>query len=112
MLISGDVAVAELGTPVGHEAGFPRPVVIVTAQFVLDQGPAVVQAVPLTRTLRGFLSEVELRPDDRNGLVASSAAQCQHVRGVSVDRLNSPIGNVGPVALGQIRSVLADLLDL
>jgi mRNA-degrading endonuclease toxin of MazEF toxin-antitoxin module len=35
MLTSGDVAEADLGEPVGREADFLRPVVVVTAQLVL-----------------------------------------------------------------------------
>ena len=31
MLTSGEVLVADFGEPVGREAGFPRPVVVVTA---------------------------------------------------------------------------------
>jgi len=112
MLASGDVTVADLGEPTGREAGFPRPVVVITAQTVLNQGPSVVAVVPLTTTLRGFGSEVEIAPDDANGLDATSAAQCQHVRAVSTERLLEPRGNVGSATLAQIREVLADLIDL
>ena len=108
----GDVALADLGTPRGREAGHTRPVVLVTAQPVLDQGPSVVHVVPLTMMVRGHGSEVVLDPDRDNGLDATSAAQCQHLRALAVERLAAPIGNVGPVALARIREVLADLLDL
>jgi mRNA interferase MazF len=112
MLTSGEVVIADLGEPVGREAGFPRPVVVVTAQVVLAQGPNVVHVVPVTTTRRGFRSEVELEPDDANGLLGESAAQCQHLRAVSTDRLGDTLGHVGPTALLQIRETLADLLDL
>ena len=112
MLTSGDVVLADLGEPVGREAGFPRPVIVVTAQVVLAQGPSVVQVVPLTTTRRGFRSEVDIEPDPTNGLEEPSAAQCQHLRAVSVARLGEPIGHVGPTALLQLRETIADLLDL
>jgi mRNA interferase MazF len=112
MLTSGELVVADLGEPVGREAGFPRPVVVVTAQVVLAQGPNVVHVVPVTTTRRQFRSEVDLDPDPDNGLSGPSAAQCQHLRAVSIDRLGDSLGNVGPAALGQIRETLADLLDL
>lgn len=108
----GDVQVADLGEPQGREAGFARPVVVVTAQVVLDQHPSVAQVVPLTSTLRGYRSEVTIEPDPGNGLEVVSAAQCQHIRAVAVERLAAPVGNVGPEAITQIREVLADLLDL
>jgi mRNA interferase MazF len=86
--------------------------VVVTGQVVLDQGPSVVQVVPLTSALRGYRSEVTVEPDPGNGLEVVSAAQCQHVRAIAVERLAEPIGNVGPQALNQMREILADLLDL
>jgi mRNA interferase MazF len=112
MLISGDLVEADLGEPVGREAGFPRPVVVVTAQVVLALGPSVVHVVPLTTTRRGFRSEIEIEPDDRNGVVEPSAAQCQHLRAVSTTRLSETIGNVGAATLAQLRETIADLLDL
>ena len=112
MLSSGDVVPVDLGLPEGREAGFPHPAVVVTAQRILDAGPSVVQVVPLTSTLRGFHSEVVVPADAGNGLSNASAAQCQHVRAVSVRRLGQPVGNLGPQRLRQIRDTLAMLLDL
>lgn len=111
MLTSGDVCHADLGEPSGREAGFPRPVVIVTAQSVLSQSPSVVYVVPLTTTMRAFRSEIEITPDESNGLIAVSAAQCQHLRAVSTGRLSERTGNVGPEILMQIRETILDLLD-
>jgi mRNA interferase MazF len=109
---SGDVQPADLGSPAGREAGFARPVVIVTAQRILDHDPSVVHVVPLTTTVRGLRAEIRLTPDAHNGLRTDSAAQCQHVRAVAVERLGAPTGNVGPEPLAQMREVIADLLDL
>lgn len=112
MLRSGDVLLADLGEPRGREAGLPRPVVIVTAQRILDAQPSVVHVVPLTTTLRGHRSEVVLDPDEENGLLQPSAAQCQHVRAISSRRLVERYGHVSPEALAQLRETVADLLDL
>ena len=112
MLTSGDVADVDLGSPVGREAGFRHPGVVVTAQRLLDASPSVVHVVPLTSTLRGFASEVELSPDDTNSLSQPSSAQCQHVRAVATTRLGERRGNVGASSLAQIREVLALILDL
>jgi mRNA interferase MazF len=112
MLTSGDVVDVRLGPPAGHEAGFDHPAVVVTAQAVLDQGPVVVFVVPLTTTIRDYESEVVIDPDADNGLDAVSAAQAQHLRAASVERLGAARGNVGAEALAQIRDVVGDLLDL
>ena len=59
-----------------------------------------------------FHTEVVIEPDPANGLEASSAAQCQHVRSIATARIHANTGNVGPVVLGEIREVLGLLLDL
>lgn len=112
MLTSGDVVNLDSGVPEGSEAGLRRPAVVATANRVLRAGPTVVQVVPLTRTLRGYESEVLVEPDEANRLEDPSAAQCQHIRAVAPTRIRAQVGNVGPVALGQIRDTLGVLLDV
>jgi mRNA interferase MazF len=112
MLSSGDAVALDLGVPVGREAGFAHPAVVVTAQRILDGDPAVIQVVPVASTVRSFRSEVQIEADDSNGLVVRSAAQCQHVRAVSKGRVSSVRGTVGPIVLGQIREAVALIFDL
>jgi mRNA interferase MazF len=112
MLTSGNVVDLDLGMPAGREAGFRHPVVVVTAQEILDESANVIQVVPLTTTLREFGSEVLIMADTANGLAADSAAQCQHIRSVSLDRVESVRGNVGSATLSEIRQVLALILDI
>lgn len=112
MLTSGDVVNLDLGLPEGREAGFSHPAVVVTAQRILDASPSVIQVVPLTTTIRSFGAEVTVDPDVDNGLSQRSAAQCQHIRAVSTNRVRSPRGNVGVVPLAQIRETIAVILDL
>ena len=112
MLTPGDVIELDLGAPSGSEAGLIRPAVVVTANRILRGGLNVVQVVPLTRTIRDSGAEVVIEPDQHNGLAARSAAQCQHVRSVAVGRVGAQIGNIGPVALQQVRNTLAVILDL
>ena len=112
MLTPGDVIELDLGPRSGSEAGLVRPSVVVAAGRILRGEPNVVHVVPLTRTIRESGAEVVIEPDEGNGLGARSAAQCQHVRSVAVGRVSSHIGNVGPVALRQVRATLALILDL
>ncbi len=112
MLTSGDVVDLDLGLPSGREAGFRHPAVIVTAQRILDAGPNVVHVVPLTSTLRAFASEVRIESDRANGLDRDSSVQCQHLRALSTSRVEKVRGNVGTVALAQIREVIGVILDL
>ncbi|WP_144857526.1 type II toxin-antitoxin system PemK/MazF family toxin [Marihabitans asiaticum] len=101
-----------MSTPVGSEAGRRRPAVVVTAARVLRGGPNVIQVVPLTRTRRRSSTEIVIDPDEGNGLAAASSAQCQHVRSVATARIHDRTGNIGPVALGEVREVLGLLMDL
>jgi mRNA interferase MazF len=109
---SGDVVHLDLGRPESREAGYVHPAVVVTAQRILDAVPTVIHVVPLTSMLRGFHTEVVIEPDPSNGLEQSSAAQCQHVRAVSPTRVVRSLGNVGPLALSQIRETIAVIIDL
>ncbi len=112
MLTSGDVIELDLGVPEGREAGFGHPAVVVTAQRILDAQPNVIQVVPLTSVLSGFTAEVAIESDRDNGLRHESAAQCQHIRAVSAGRVDQVVGNVGAVAISQIRDMLSLILDL
>jgi mRNA interferase MazF len=112
MLNSGDVVQLDLGLPRGSEAGLMRPAIVITAQRVLARVPRVIQVVPLTRSLRGYATEVRIVADSDNGLDVDSAAQCQHIRAVATERVTETIGNVGGAVLTQIRETLAVLLDL
>lgn len=112
MLISGDIVHLDLGVPQGREAGFGHPAVLLTAQRILDKAPSVVHVVPLTSTIRGFHSEVLIEPDESNHLDHASAAQCQHIRSVSTERIHASRGNVGSAALAQLRETVAVILDL
>jgi mRNA-degrading endonuclease toxin of MazEF toxin-antitoxin module len=109
---SGDVVDLDLGAPEGREAGFRHGAVIVTAQRIVDASPSVIHVVPLTSTIRQFHSEVSLTPDARNGLTVESAAQCQHLRAVSPQRILGVRGNIGVAALAQVRETIAVLLDI
>lgn len=68
MLTSGDVLDIDFGTPVGREAGFSHPTVLITAQTTLARSPSVVHVLPLTPTSRGFTSEALIEPGLHNGL--------------------------------------------
>ena len=112
LLAAAVVSVAPAVVAVAPAVVAVAPAVVVTAQRILDAPPTLIQVVPLTSTLRGFHTEVVIEPDPANGLGQSSAAQCQHVRAVSPARVAGTIGNVGPLALLQIRETIAVIIDL
>ena len=108
----GDVVRVDFGTPIGSEAGFVRPAVLVTADAFLRFRPATVFTVPLTSTPRTFPSHIAIDPDRINGLDAPSCALVEQLRAVSVERCSASIGSVGPVVGHQIIDVLAMIVGM
>ena len=102
----GDVVTVDFGTPIGSEAGFLRPGVIVTADAFLRVRPTTVFVVPLTSTRRAFPSHVEIAADARNGLDRTSWALVEQLRAVAVERCSAPHANIGPAITHQLLDIL------
>lgn len=107
----GEIWLADLGEPVGHEQGLRRPVLILSAQLWLDSGPPVVIVVPFTRTRSGRPSHVEVEAGP-SGLKETSYAKCEDVRSISPLRLTHRFGHADTVALTSVERTLRRLLDL
>ena len=69
--------------------------------------PTTVFVVPLTSTPRHFPSHIEIAPDSRNELKATSYALVEQMRAVSNARCTAARGNIGPVVARQILEILA-----
>jgi len=110
-MLAGDLIQVDFGVPAGSEPGFVRPAVVVTADVVLAFEPRTFHVVPVTsNVVRDLPTEVVVVGA---GLGAESVAQCHLCSVISVGQvLDGVYGNVGVVALAQIRAVIGDLLDL
>lgn len=97
----------DFGTPIGSEAGFVRPAVVLTADAFLRFRPSSVFVVPLTSTKRSFPSHVELQPDSTNNLQLPSYALVEQLRAVATERCTGVTGKVGPAATHQLLDILA-----
>lgn len=102
----GDIVTVDFGMPVGSEAGFRHPGVVVAADAFLRFRPTTVFVVPLTSTRRNFPSHVEIEPDASNGLEHTSWALVEQLRAVTIERCGSSTGNVGPVVAHQLLDTL------
>lgn len=102
---SGEIYWADLGPPAGR-----RPVCVLTR----DAAIAVLSAVtcaPITRTIRGIASEVELGPDD--GLPEACVISCDNVITVPVEALDpEPIGRLDEPTRAQLDRALRYALDI
>jgi mRNA interferase MazF len=107
----GEVYLADLGEPVGHEQSMKRPVVIVSAQSWLETSPPVVTILPLTSTPRSGLTHVELEPA-KTGLRQVSYIKCEDIRTISPLRLTRLYGHVDEIILMRVEVILRRLLAL
>ena len=102
---AGDVVRCDFGTPARGEPGFIRPAIVVTSDDVLEFRQHAIVVVPCTTTRRGWLSEVDI--------TGFGIAQARLPTTIRVDRVvDETDTNIGPVALRQIRGLIADLLGL
>ena len=106
---AGDIVESDFGTPRGSEPALRRPAVVVSADVVLEAEPRTFHVVPVTSNVsRQWLTDVPLL-----GPTVDSAAQVHLLTVVAVEALTGvEYGNVGPLALTQIRELVVDLLDL
>lgn len=96
----------DFGTPIGSEAGFRRPGIVVMADAFLRLRPTTMFVVPLTSTRRAFPSHVEIAADPTNGLEHTSWALVEQLRAVAVERCSSSVGSVGPAITHQLLDIL------
>ncbi|MDR1077676.1 MAG: type II toxin-antitoxin system PemK/MazF family toxin [Propionibacteriaceae bacterium] len=102
----GDIVLANLGSPKGHEAGFVRPVLILSAERFHRTGLAV--AIPITRAKRDYPTHVEINAP----LPETSYAQCEHLRSLSTNRIIKAVGQADPVAMLQVELKIREFLGL
>ncbi|MGH9246764.1 MAG: type II toxin-antitoxin system PemK/MazF family toxin [Acidimicrobiales bacterium] len=107
----GDIWMADLGEPVGHEQRLRRPVLILNDQAWLDSRPPVVAVVPFTRTRRDRPTHIEVEPGV-SGLRDTSYAKCEDIRSVSPRRLTRRYGRVDEAVLSAVERNLRRLLGL
>ena len=109
---AGDIITIDFGIPAGSGPGFERPAIVVSADLIVAQMPRTFHVVPVTSNVqRAMTTDIAV---GGIGLGKNSVGQCHLLTVAEIERIKDDggHGNVGPVALAQIRSVIADLLDL
>ncbi len=105
MVARNDIVWADLGPPAGR-----RPVCVLTrdaAISVLDR----VTCAPITRTIRGIASEVEVGPE--HGLAERAAISCDNLITVPRDRLDPrPVGSLDPTTRMLLDQALRYAFDI
>ena len=105
MVARNEIYWADLGPPAGR-----RPVCVITR----DAAAAVLTAitcVPVTRTIRGIRSEVEIGPDE--GLPELCVINCNTIVTVPVDALDQdPVGHLDEIKRSELDRALRYALDI
>ena len=105
MVTRGDVIWADLGPPAGR-----RPVCVLTRDAAIDVLAALTCA-PITRTIRGIQSEVEVGPDE--GLPEPSVISCDNLITVPLAVLDTaPVGHLDLDARVRLDRALRYALDI
>jgi mRNA interferase MazF len=96
---------ADLGPPAGR-----RPVCVITRDAAASVLTAII-CVPITRTIRGIRSEVEIGPDD--GLPEPCVINCDTIVTVPVDALDrDPVGQLDEIKRSELDRSLRYAIDI
>lgn len=101
----------DFGEPVGREQSGRRPAVVVSADPLNESRAGIVIVVPITTSVRGLPSHIEIEPDG-SGLEEMSYAKCEDIKSVSEQRLIGRLGTVNPEVAFEISRAMRFLLDL
>lgn len=105
----GEIWDVDLGFPIGPEAAFLRPAVVVSSTRFNRH--ALVVVCPITSTGKGYPTRVPVLPGS-SGLDMESQVQVEQVRTVSAERLARRRGRLEPVDLHGVEQILRLLLEL
>ena len=105
MVARNDIFWADLGPPAGR-----RPVCVLTRNAAIEVLFSVTCA-PITRTIRGIPSEVELGPEQ--GLPEACVISCDNVITIPIEDLDDePVGHLDDVTRSQLDAALRFSLDI
>ncbi len=89
----GEIWFADCGEPVGREQGYPRPALVISNEDLNSSRLAMVIAIPLTRSQRGWHTHVRI-DSAGTGLKSTSWAMVEQTRSMSPERFEFRIGRV------------------
>lgn len=99
----------DLGDPIGHEAAFRRPALVISVDTFNSHG--LVTVCPVTSAMRPYPTRVELDPAGA-GLRHVSYVQVEQLRTISTERLVERLGAVDLLVMARVERILRYLLGL
>lgn len=110
ILTRGGVYLARLDPAKAAEAGKIRPVVILTAQTILDIAPPIAFVCPLSSQSQPELSSLHTLLQPRDNLEVTSYALTEHCRAISTQRIIYP--RLAQLTFAELRLILHRLQRL
>lgn len=109
----GDIYFANLDPTIGSEIQKTRPVLIVSNN-ANNNASAIVTVVPITSNITKIYPFEVLLDVKQTGLLKQSKAQCNQIRTISKNRINTnrTIGNIGEKIMKNIEHAIKLHLDL
>lgn len=112
----GDIWMVDLPSPVGVEAAFVRPAVVVSNNTGNEIASAmrrgVITVVPITSNVRRVLAFQTRLSARRCGLRLDSKAQAEQIRAIAVERLRYRMGRVPRRTMNEIDAAIRLHLSL
>jgi len=102
----GTIWLCDFGHPRGHEPGFQRPAVLVSAEEITRRALPIV--LPVNRIRRGYAAHIELE----HALSVTSYVQCELIRAITDDRFIRQVGEVDLIDMLRIAKTLSRMLEL
>lgn len=106
----------DLSHPVGSEAAYQRPAVVVSNNAANESatalGRGVITVIPMTANIRRIHPFQVRLAAQASGLPRDSKAQAEQVRAVAVERLRDRIGRVPRRSMNEIDAALRLHLNL
>lgn len=107
----GEIWLADLGQPMGHEQRGLRPVLIISDNNLNHGVTELVIALPLTTNVKKIPSQIVISPPE-GGLKIISAIKCEAILSISHQRLTQRWGIVTSTTLINVEQAIKFLLSL
>lgn len=107
----GELWLVDFGEPIGHEQGYRRPAMVISANQLNRSRAELAVVLPITTTRRRLPSHIEIEPGE-SGLSHTSYAKAEDIKSVSTQRLIRHLGAVSTDRLNRAEHALRLLLDL
>lgn len=109
--LRGEIWLTDFGTPIGHEQGYRRPAVVLSADRLNASRAGLVIVIPMTTARRGIPTHVEIEAGP-SGLAQTSYAKAEDIKSVSVDRLVHRLGQAPTTDVARLGRAVGLLLEL